>query len=502
MLAVVVLATPALAQTDGTSGRLPADATGAAPDEHPLFRNAAPRLLEGAKRAADREPPAPEDAEAGVLQTGEFRSWPRLYRNGDWLVSGSLTGTLGLFRMWNNAFAPPAAINTTGNPRNPGWGEFFLETGLTAQYTPNAATLVYGGVTYMETATRGADYAGVGNTWHGEPELLYGGMRWQDTGMGLAVDASYGQQDFAVGNNLLIAAGASNGAQLGANYLGPRAAWANAALLKATWRDLIVEGFWLKPNDATSAATGTRLAGVNAEWGGAGPVHLGFMYLRVPESAILTRAGLDVYDVRATVKSSAAPGGWSLRGEYVWERKSAVAASGWYVEGSYHAATTAWQPLLMLRYASFSGDRPGSATWEGFDPLYFGGSNPDWYQGKLGSTLFNNTNLDAVAASLTLAPSAHHILQFVYLYFAAAQVDSPLAIPAAGMPVPAGGGVPARALASEIDAIYTYTFNKNVNVNLFAGYAAPGAGYKQLYAANGGMAQSWWIIGTQFNISY
>jgi hypothetical protein len=33
----------------------------------------------------------------------------------------------------------------------------------------------------------------------------------------------------------------------------------------------------------------------------------------------------------------------------------------------------------MLRYAWFSGDKPGTSRWEGFDSLYFGGGNPDWY---------------------------------------------------------------------------------------------------------------------------
>jgi hypothetical protein len=104
--------------------------------------------------------------------------------------------------------------------------------------------------------------------------------------------------------------------------------------------------------------------------------------------------------------------------------------------------------------------------------------------------------------SLTLTPTEKIILQFVYLNFAAGQVNSPLAIPSAGKPVPVGGRVPARALANELDAICTYTFSKQVNVNAFAGYAAPGAGYRQLYASEGGSAQAWWVIGAQLNFSY
>ena len=95
-----------------------------------------------------------------------------------------------------------------------------------------------------------------------------------------------------------------------------------------------------------------------------------------------------------------------------------------------------------------------------------------------------------------------NILQFIFLNFAAGQVNAPLAIPAAGQPVPFGGGVPATALANELDAIYTYTFSKQANVNAFVGYAVPGAGYRQLYESQGGSAQAWWVVGMQLNFSY
>ncbi len=186
----------------------------------------------------------------------------------------------------------------------------------------------------------------------------------------------------------------------------------------------------------------------------------------------------------------------------MWERKRGVAASGWYAEATWHPSSLPWRPIATLRYASFSGDRPGTADWEGFDPLFYGGSTPNWYQGKVASTLLANTNLDAVAASLTLAPNARNIVQLVYLGFAAAQANSPLVVPPAGGPVPNGGGVPVQALGREIDVIYTYTFDKAANVNLFAGYVAPGAGYQQAYAEQGGTAQGWWMLGTQLNISY
>jgi hypothetical protein len=89
-----------------------------------------------------------------------------------------------------------------------------------------------------------------------------------------------------------------------------------------------------------------------------------------------------------------------------------------------------------------------------------------------------------------------------YLYFSAAEINSPLSIPAPNQPVPTGGGVPSKGLASEFDFSWTYIIDKQLNVNGFAAYAAPGSGYKDLYAASGGSATGWWFFGAQFNFSY
>jgi hypothetical protein len=354
----------------------------------------------------------------------------------------------------------------------------------------------------METATRGVDYDGVGNTWHGDVEQLYAGARWEDKARGLALDVSYGHQGLVLGQSFLIAAGASNGAQRGASYLGPRTAWANAAIAKATVGDVAAQAFWLKPNDAAADDTGTRVGGVEVAWDGEGPLRGAALYLHVPESDIVTRKGIDVYDVRLRWHPSArVPNAW-LAGEYAWQRKPGVDARGWYASANYNAKDAPWQPLVMLRYARFSGDKPGTSKWEGFDSLYFGGGNPDWYQGTLGNTIFDNTNLASVAVSITLTPTERNMLQVIALAFRAVEVNSPMEVPAANAPVPSGGGVPATALANEIDVIWTYTFGKRVNVNLFAAYARPGAGYKELYASQGGEARPWSGVGAQVNVNY
>jgi len=469
---------------------------------NPVWDHGASKILQGPLRALARRPIPEGDAELGIFQTDSLGSWPRLYRSGDLLVTGGLTGAVGLFSMSGNDFDKPAALATPGYKANPNWAEGFIEPGVTARYSLGANASVYGGYAWMGTATRGTDNGGTGNTWHGDNEQLYGGLKWRDTGTGLSIDASYGQQDFQVGKGMLISKGASNGPQRGANEIGPRAAWANAALVTASYGDVKLQGFWLKPNEATSAETGTRLEGANLEWLPTGPLRLGAMWVHVPESQIVTRDGLDTYDLRARIHPIVvAPNFW-LEADYAWQRKDNVAANGWLIQANYNAKDMPWKPLFDLRYAALSGDKPGTTKWEGFDPLYFGGSDPNWYQGQIGSTIFNNTNLNVASAGVTLTPDEKNIVILRYLYFNAAEVNSSLSVPAPGQPPPTGGGVPSKALASEIDFSWTYVFDKQVNVNGFVAYAAPGSGYKDLYAANGGSASGWWFLGAQFNFSY
>jgi hypothetical protein len=166
------------------------------------------------------------------------------------------------------------------------------------------------------------------NTWHGDIEQLYAGARWEDKARRLQLDVSYGFQNLVLGQSFLIAAGGATGRSAGANYLGPRTAWANAAIAKATIGDVAAQAFWLKPDDATSADTGTRISGVEIAWDRDGPLRGAALYLYVPDSGIATRDGLNVYDLRMRWHPfPGAPNGW-LQGEYAWERKSGVARAG------------------------------------------------------------------------------------------------------------------------------------------------------------------------------
>ena len=314
---------------------------------NPKQDHAARSMLDGPPYAQQREPIPDNDAVQGVLQTGDAAIVAAPVSQGDLLVTGLLNGAVALFGMTENLFGPPAALAPAGYKKNPGWGEFFIEPGLSATYRLGPSATLYGSFAYVESSTRGMDNCCVGNIYYGNRELLFGGIRWRDADSGLSLDASYGQQDYTVGNQMLLGRAGSNGAHRGANQIGPRNAWANAGIVKAAWQDFNVQAFYLKPNEEPTEATGTIFNGINAEWLPAGPVRLGFMYLYVPDSNIVTRDQLNIYDLRARVHPVPSMPHFWLDGEYVWQRKSSVAADGWYAQANYNALDTAWKPLVL-----------------------------------------------------------------------------------------------------------------------------------------------------------
>lgn len=475
----------------------PYDAGAAYPDTA-VF---APRVFPGAKRAQDRDPADAEAAQPGMLQGGGLRAWPRLFRGEALSVTGSVSGTAAALKLWNNAFAPPPSLQTAGAPVNPGWGEYFVEAGLTASWTLTSALKATGGASYLETGTRGRDYDGNANINHGDTELLYAGVSVEHAR--LRIDATYGQQEYTIGDGMLLWAGATNGTQRGADYLGPRTAWARAGLVKLQVRDLVTAEFFdLAPNEAPAAETGTRLRGVNVEWAGRGPLRAGATWIEVPRSEIVTRDGLDVLDLRLRWHPFAqAPAFW-LQGEYAYEHSERTRANGWYVQANYNAQAWPWKPLLALQWTRLSGDDPATTRWEGFDPLYFGNDNPNWYPGKIASMFLDNTNVAIASANLTLAPSEQQVLELWVLAFRAVNANAPLAIPEPNAAPPMGGGVPSKPLLTEIDAAWTLKFGKDMNVSLVGAWATPGRGYRDLYAAAGGAARAAWLVGTQFNVSF
>lgn len=444
---------------------------------------AAQAQTEGERTAAQQRAARAHNAHLGYLQTGNTDSLPRLYVSDRISVVGSLNTTIAPFVMSENAFDPPPGSINAGLPPNPDWGEAYVQPGLTLAYRLAHHAYLYGGFSYIESATFGSDYAGSPHAWYGSPEELYAGLRWSHLFNGhTTLDVSFGQQEYLNGDGMLLSSGATNGGDRAAAYLGPRASWREAALLKASDGDWSTQFFYLKPNEAPEVFDNTRLTGVNVVWNPPSQLRLGIQYIYAASD--LMRNQLSSYELRARFHPFASDPHFWLQAEYAAQGKPGVSTHGWMLQGNYNFNKMWWKPYVKVGYYSLS---------PGFDPLYFGGTVPAWLPGFALQTVLNNSNLRYFDSSIFFEPRKHDWLQFHYLTAGVYRLDAPL------MPQ---GGLPAFGYGQELGASYTHGITPAWSVNPFYAYVWPGNGIVQNYQAHGGSARNWSFLGIAFTAAY
>jgi hypothetical protein len=455
------------------------------------------RARANAKADAERK------AHEGVLQTGSLDSWPRLYQAGRLRVTGLFNAGVAPFVMSNNAFdAPPDSING-GLPANPAWSEYYIEPGFTAKYRFVKDAYLYGGFSYAESGTIGDDFSGAAGRWHGLPEQLYLGLHKAHIfGTTATLDVSYGQQDYTNGNGMLVWSGATNAQARGAAYLGPRNAWRDCGLLKATSGDYSTQLFYLRPNEAASDFTNSTLTGVNVVWNPPGQLRLGAQYV-YSLSDIATRNRLSTWELRARLHPFRSDPYLWLQGAYAVQGKPGVSADGWTLQGAYNFSRLWWQPIVSVGYYDMSASNPEDPlVWNGFDPLYFGNAVPSWLPGIALQTILPNTNQTVFDTTITLSPKGKGTLQLNYLATRVGRANAILGTLAPGANPPASGGLLLPGYGNEISASYTYDVTSSVAVNPIFTYVTPGSGINQNYAANGGTAKPWSFLGVSLTASY
>lgn len=466
--------------------------------------------LDAAQARTDQERKAAQQraAEArarylGYFQTGNPDSLPRLFETDRFSVLGSFNAGFAPFVAFDNAFhAPAGSVNAT-LPAYADWAEAFFEPGITATYHVSHHVFLYGGFSYLESATIGTDYSGAPHAWYGLPEELFAGLRFTHLfGGGVTLDASYGQQNYVTGGSMLLANGASNGLARGAAYLGPRSAWRQADLLKASDGDWSTQFFYLRPNEAANVFDNSQLTGANVVWNPPGQLRLGAQYI-YSASDILTRNQMSTYELRARLHPFIHDPYLWLQADYAIEGKPYLAADGWMLQANYNFTRMRWKPVVNVGLYSMSGANPANALiWYGFDPLYFGGSIPAWLPGFALQTELANTNLRDFDTSVTLWPWKQDSLQLNYLDANVSQLNAILTtLPPATSPEPLGG-IPNFGYGQEIGAGYTHNFTDSLSVNPFYAFVWPGNGITANYAAHGGLARKWSFLGVSFTASY
>ncbi len=401
-------------------------------------------------------------------------------------VSFDLEAAAGYFHTVNTNFGIGRVDLRSGeNTGDASWSEGYVKPSINAAYSDDQAGKLYGGVTGVGTFTAGDGDAG-GYTDSGDEdgdlERLFVGWNsarllsdsWGDE----ALDLSYGQQDFHIGDGFLIYDGNVDQLKKGAYWLAPRDAFKRAGLIRINTQPVRGDLFYLKADPDQDE---TELGGANIEYVAKDLGTFGVTYLHVIDSTqpvnVGIRDGMNVLSLRVSELALPAAPNLSFWGEYVAEtgsgRDGKIDADAWYLEARYTFADWPWSPTLSYRYAVFSGAEVDDATRRDFDPLFYGASERGWgtwVQGEItGNYLLFNSNQRDHMVHLSASPNENLNLGLLYYRFFLDK-DHYYGTP-----------VTDDHFDDEINLYADWTINDYVSVSAVYGVAFPGSAAEQAF---------------------
>ena len=441
----------------------------------------------------------------GMAATGNAKDFPLILdRNGT-----ILKFKLDLFSLYygnNNAWYglpdPMLAGNplVQGTPAGNGWSDWvegYVTYGLYG-ITPISENLyAYGSFSLISSASTGeelfTDETRDYTNWEDAYVGLVGG-NVDSAGNRLTYNFSAGRQRFTLANGFLIANTASNGWDRAA--LQANARWASDLLVlgEVAWNQTKFQAFWVDPDELPILDTDTKIAGVNIESFLSDGLMVGASWLTVPDSTQSyfsptgtvagTREGMQLIDARFnwSVNPQGAPGPF-FGAEYARQTNDNFdmdARAGW-VEAGYSFARSKWTPTVSYRLSYFSGDDPGTATYERWDPLLSGGTGEQWVQGANHFKVVQDSNVIAHRLQARFRPTPKvEIVPQLWAFYA----DSENNI----------GGNPAltfldgKEYGFEANVTGKWFVSRNTYVHGHIAYTVPGDATQ---AALGGDARDW-----------
>ena len=444
------------------------------------------------------------------------------WKSGDLSLQGGLEAQAAYYSM-RGAWWNLAANSAPAYDANRDFGELWVHPKLTGRYSLGGQRAIYGALSAGWSQTVSADAFDYRDQGAVRFENAHLGLR-EKMGSGWYYDLSVGRQPFTLGTGMLLSAGSSNGTSWGAAASTPRKAWGQSAVARVGYGSFAGQAFYLKPAETPESRTNTKIHGISFEWAKPELGKAGLAWLGVPKSEAIYpgdlaplafipngRDGLKTWhgwlDVNGVVPGLKNLG---LRAEFAEQRNDIrrvsgttdpMKASAWLLGASYWAQTLPFAPRFSYHYARFSGDKPGTRSYERFDPLFWGNGLDNWWFGANGSYAWINSNLQVQRFIIDGYLSAQDILQFQFIRTSADQLNSAIQY-GQGARFTAQGllvGVPKKHLSDEYYFQYVRVFSRAYTGIVYVSHNVPGAGLKA--AAPQGL-RDWTTIGLVFSASF
>ncbi|WP_251977640.1 alginate export family protein [Salinicola avicenniae] len=293
----------------------------------------------------------------------------------------------------------------------PDWWEASAVPSATVEWDVAGGGTWFTGIQGIYSMTRGSAYGDASGATPGHPEearldRAYLGWRsgglWADTLGEDALTLSAGRQKFTFGDGFLIGDGFTDTGKYAGYYIGPSEGFKNSVVASLDSHGWHGDLFHLEADQYVSGGPDqeTRANGANVDYTWGERAKVGGAYVRVDDSDIDGRDGMDVYNLRAKGQPFAAVPDLSLGGQLVHEknRDEGVDDNGWYVQVTYDFSDVPWTPQVAYRHAEFGED---------YDTLFydFAGGWGNWFMGEIvGEYMLFNANLDVDMLRASVAP--------------------------------------------------------------------------------------------------
>lgn len=437
----------------------------------------------------------PSQDTKGILNGGLATDIPVLFQNERSFLTLTLNGGSGVFRDGQAWFGAPGVF-TRGNPlvAHPAlgaqtgavsaWTENYVEYGLGgAAQLGDTPFYAYGAASMIAIMSAGQDIFRSNTRTSNNLEKLYAGILYAGP-TGTNGTLSVGRQNFSLNDGFLVS---QFGSQYNAGprpgiYLAPRTTQDFSILGQFNWQGFTAKGFWLDPNEYEPIESRTQLVGANLRYTWTPSIFADVTLMGIPQSNGTYTLPNGTRQNRAGLITTAAHARWAdpkildglwIEGEAAHQSHRDFPMDAWAGYGTigYLARAFPWTPSISYRYAAFSGDNPGTATYERFDPLFSGGLG-EWLQGVSFGKVLAQSNKLSQRVRLNLVPVNSLNLTFDWYKHEADTLNNRGGNPAISQ-------LSSRDLGQEFQVVARWSITKNFFFLGVAAYALPGEALKE-----------------------